>query len=75
MAPQSKFKTMKTEAITMLAPRNEAAVAFAGTFLFEDWGFLCTKDNFLAAMEKGDLAEAKRVADQHLFLLGVENAK
>jgi hypothetical protein len=26
-------------------------------------------------MEKGDLAEAKRVADQHLFLLGVENAK
>ena len=53
----------------MLAPRNEAAVAFASTFLFEDWGFLCTKDDFLAAMEKGDLAEAKRIA----FIRAVKN--
>jgi len=66
---------MRTEPITMLAPHNAAAIAFASTFLFEDWGFLCSKDDFLAAMEKGDLTEAKRVADQHLFLLGVENAK
>ena len=66
---------MRTEPITMLAPHNAAAIAFASTFLFEDWGFLCSKDDFLAAMEKGDLAEAKKVADQHLFLLGVENAK
>ena len=66
---------MRNEPITMLAPHNEAAIAFASTFLIEDWGFLCTKDDFLAVMEKGDLTEAKRVADRHLFLLGVENAK
>jgi len=43
--------------------------AFAATFSYEDWSYLCAQADFLRAVEIQDFSQAKRLAHQHLSAL------
>jgi hypothetical protein len=47
--------------------REELSVTeFAAAFSFEDWGFLCSKPDFLAAVESRDFVQAEKLGLTHL---------
>ena len=69
---QEMLRTVRRQA----EMKNKQSITdFAKRFSYEDYGYLCTKPTFLAAVESGNFEMAEMLAEEYLFELGIENAK